>query len=142
VGHLAVGTSAIEVCARNAYVYYFDRRSPQASWGPMHGAEIGYVFGNLVNPTSGSDFGLNGTPSPDDVALSERMQSYWVNFAKTGDPNGPGLPRWAPFSASSQSVMYLDTDAHTGPAPNMKQIAAFDEYYTRARQKYQRRANP
>jgi carboxylesterase type B len=54
--------------------------------GAFHTAEIVYVFRNL-----------NSRPWPwtdDDRKLSELMSIYWVNFAKKGDPNGPGLPKW------------------------------------------------
>ena len=57
--------------------------------GTPHGGEIGFVFGTL-----GGGPGPASTPSPDDLAVSRMAQSYWVNFAKTGDPNGAGLPAW------------------------------------------------
>ncbi len=112
------------------FLYYFDRHSPQAPRGPTHGAEIAYVFGNLGIPGSG----LSGSPGPADVPLAEQIQDYWVNFAKTGNPNGPGLPYWPAFSVSSPRVMYLDAHPRAGPVPNMKQIKAFDAYYAHVRQ--------
>ncbi len=115
------------------YLYYFDRHSPQAPLGPTHMAEIGYVFGNLVGSVRGAPDALSGTPGPTDVTLMEQIQSYWVNFAKTGDPNGPGLPHWPAFSARSQRAMYLDAHPHAGPVPNMKQIRALDAYSARVR---------
>jgi para-nitrobenzyl esterase len=57
------------------------------------------------------------------------MESYWVNFAKTGDPNGPGLPLWPAFGASSQKAMFLDADPGAHPMPNMQQIKALDAYF-------------
>jgi para-nitrobenzyl esterase len=108
------------------YLYYFDRRSPQAPRGPTHGAEIVYVFDNLIGVPG---IGLIGTPGPADVALSKLIQGYWVNFARTGDPNGPGLPQWPAFSASSPQVMYLDAHPHAGPVPNLRQLEVFDAYY-------------
>ena len=55
--------------------------------GAPHGGEIAYVFGTLSG-------GRGGPPSAEDLAVSRMAQSYWVNFAKTGDPNGAGLPDW------------------------------------------------
>jgi len=124
------------------YLYYFDRRSPQAPLGPTHTAEIGYVFGNLVSTVKGAPFALSGPPGPADIALSKLIQSYWVNFAKTGDPNGPGLPVWPAFSASSQQVMYLDAHPHAGPVPNLKKLKALDAYFAWLREEAKKkRAN-
>jgi para-nitrobenzyl esterase len=111
-----------------AYLYYFDRRSPQAPLGPSHGAEIGYVFGNLGGP-GGGPAGLRGPPGPADVALSQLIENYWVNFAKTGDPNGPGLPAWPAFTLSSERAMFLDEHASARPVPNMRQLRTLDGYF-------------
>jgi carboxylesterase type B len=111
--------------------YDFDRHSPQAPLGPAHGAEVVCVFGNL---TSNPRLGLTGTPEPEDLTLSKQIQDYWVNFARTGDPNGPGLPRWPAFSASSPRAMYLDVRPHDGPVPNLKQMHALETAYARGRQ--------
>jgi para-nitrobenzyl esterase len=57
------------------------------------------------------------------------MSSYWVNFARTGDPNGPGLARWPAFRATSQQALLLDGHVAAGPVPNMREIEALDKYY-------------
>jgi para-nitrobenzyl esterase len=54
--------------------------------GAPHGGEIGFVFGTL-----GAGPGPAWTPSPEDLAVSRMAQSYWVNFASSGDPNGPDV---------------------------------------------------
>ncbi len=112
-----------------AYLYYFDRHSPQEPLGPVHGAEIPYVFGNVA-PIPSQSF---GPPGPADVAFSQQIQSYWINFAKTGDPNGPGLPHWPAFSASSPRVMYLDARPHAGPVPNLSKLEVLDRYFAHLR---------
>jgi len=115
-----------------AYVYYFDHRTPLSPNGAGHAAEIPYVFrtlGKFTGPAA-----LVGAARPEDRAMSDLMSSYWVNFAKTGDPNGPGLPPWPAFTASSQTVMYFDAKTSARPAPNMTQIKALDEYFAWRRQ--------
>ena len=49
--------------------------------------------------------------SADEELLADRMAGYWTNFAKTGDPNGPGLESWSPFTASTENVKVLDEPA-------------------------------
>jgi len=104
-----------------AFVYYFDHRTPQSPGGANHGAEMAYVFRNLGTP--------NRPPRAEDVALSDLMSTYWVNFARTGDPNGEGLPEWPAFTTASQRVMHLDAVPGARPVPNLKQFEALDSYY-------------
>jgi para-nitrobenzyl esterase len=111
-----------------AYVYYFDHRTPQSPNGSGHGSEIAFVFQNLGSP-GGAALGLQGPPRPEDIAMSELMSSYWVNFAKSGDPNGAGLPAWPAFTPAAQNAMFFDAKPSARPVPNMKEIKAFDGYY-------------
>lgn len=110
-----------------AFVYYFDHRTSLSRNGAGHAAEIPYVFrtlGRFSGPAA-----LVGTPQPEDRAMSELMSSYFVNFARTGDPNGPGLPKWPAFTESSQTVMHFDTKSSARPVPNIAQIKAMDAYF-------------
>jgi para-nitrobenzyl esterase len=112
-----------------AYLYYFDRHhSPLEPLGPIHAAELVYVFGNLTASRRQSP------PGPADVTFSRQIQSYWVNFAKTGNPNGPGLPHWPAFTVRSQRVMYLDAHPHVGPVPNLKKLEVLDAYFRSLRE--------
>jgi len=110
-----------------AYVYYFDHRTPQSPNGANHGSEIAYVFRTL-GVASGL-LGPAGPPRPEDLKMSDLMSSYWVNFAKTGDPNGQGLPMWPAFSATAQNAMHFDAQPSARPVPNMTQIKALDGYF-------------
>jgi len=104
-----------------AFVYYFDHRTPSSPEGANHGDEITYVFQNFQGP--------GGAPRAEDLALSERIRAYWINFAKTGDPNGPGLPHWPEFTEKDQRVMFFDTESSARPIPNLEKLKAFDAYY-------------
>ena len=104
-----------------AYVYYFDHKTARTPHGAPHASEIGYVFHNLG--------GRGPAPEPENIAISDLMSAYWTNFAKTGNPNGPGLPEWPAFSASSQQVMYFDGHPGARPLPNAGEIKAMDAYF-------------
>ena len=77
--------------------------------GAFHSDDIEYVFGTL-------DSRPEMPIRPEDRALSELMQQYWTNFAKTGNPNGPGLPPWPTYNAESNwQVMRLDATPDAKP---------------------------
>jgi para-nitrobenzyl esterase len=117
-----------------AFVYYFDHRSAMSPDGANHGSEITYVFRNLANPVA--------PPTDEDKSLSEFMSSYWVNFAKNGDPNGAGLPPWPAFASSTPKVMHFSKSSG-GPAdvPNLRQLQALDQYYAWRRDQAKKQAD-
>ena len=83
--------------------------------GTPHGGEIAFVFGTL-------GIGGFGPPPPpptaEDRAVSRMAQSYWVNVAKTGDPNGPGLPTWPRYDASKDLIFDFHPDGTAGAVPD------------------------
>jgi para-nitrobenzyl esterase len=115
-----------------AYVYYFDRKTPVTSDGASHGSEVSFVF---ANPGV-----FSGTPQPGDAELTNLMQTYWVNFAKSGDPNGPGLPPWPVFTEAEQKTMFFDANSSARPIPNLDKLKAHDGYYTWRREEARQRS--
>ncbi len=62
------------------------------------------------------------------------MNSYWVNFATNGDPNGPGLPAWPVFDEKEQETMCFDKTSGARPHPTLDKLKAFDVYYAKLRE--------
>lgn len=75
-----------------------------AARGAVHSAEIEYAMGNL-------DGNKVYAWTPDDYKVSKVMQEYFVNFIKTGNPNGKGLTNWPKFSANQRLIIDVNTRA-------------------------------
>jgi carboxylesterase type B len=66
---------------------------------------------------------------PADLAISDAMSTYWVNFAKHGNPNGKDVPNWPAFSGKNPVVMYFNRTPHTGPVPSTNGLEVLDGYF-------------
>jgi para-nitrobenzyl esterase len=95
-----------------------------------HGSELPFVFGK-INETSGTDF-IGLTRDRQDTAVRERlmneMMMAWVNFAKTGNPNGESLPNWNLFTSESQPTMRFGITSKLENAPFYQEYIAMSEF--------------
>ena len=93
------------------YRYHFELAALPSKYhtetAAFHSDEIEYVFGTL-DKRPGGDW------RREDHTLSEVMMSYWTNFARSGDPNGKGLPPW-PKYGNADELIHLDSTITSGP---------------------------
>ena len=128
----------VEARGDDAYVYFFTRKPPvfrlyvpeekdlnndggQRTLGAYHSGELAYVFDNL------NVVGLGWDDA--DRALSETIADYWVNFARTGNPNGPGLPYWPIYDASTDVVQILDVKVESTVHPRKAELDRMEQLY-------------
>jgi para-nitrobenzyl esterase len=107
--------NAFAASGSHVYLYRFSyvqtAMREQLRAGAPHGGEIAYVFGTLAA-------GRGGAPTAEDQAVSRMAQNYWVNFAKTGDPNGPGLPAWPRHAPGKDLIFEFRADGSAGAGPD------------------------
>jgi para-nitrobenzyl esterase len=114
-----------------AFLYYFsyvppDADSERARYGAYHASEIAYVFNNLER--------WKGAHGDTDSEMADRMSSYWVNFAATGDPNGKDLPAWPSYEQKSDRALGLGQTVTEVEHVNGPALDFLDEYYKKQRE--------
>jgi para-nitrobenzyl esterase len=104
----------------HAFVYLFIRSVPgkgESDLGSFHSLELPYVFGSFQVRT------FNWLPfNSTDFQLSKIIQAYWTNFARSGDPNGPGLPRWVPWNTDKEPYMTFSQKGDAVPQEHFSPI--------------------
>ncbi len=117
---------------RNAVYYYRFAHSPPFpagtvydGWGASHFSELWYTFDHLGQE--------RWAWSAADRKLADEMSSYWVNFARTGNPNGAGLSVWPTFTPADGRTLILDEPISAGHIPELKSLQVFDAVYSQVR---------
>ncbi len=94
--------------------------------GVAHADDIMYLNGQFL---------MQADQYPAEAAVSEMIQQYWVNFAKTGNPNGAGLPYWPSFDETKPTTMQFSNGASLIMRPNREQIDFIDRFMKAKREK-------
>jgi para-nitrobenzyl esterase len=92
-----------EAAHNKTYEYEFDHAVPGQPLA-VHSTELGFVFGYY--PKEGN---LAGTYTATDLKTADQIESYFTNFAKTGNPNGTGLPMWPEFGSAANYVKFTQS---------------------------------
>lgn len=107
------------------FLYNFNRSlpaySPETQFGAFHSGEIVYAYDNLHT--------LDRPWEDIDQEIATLMSSYWVNFARNGDPNGSGLSRWEAYSPLQERAMIIDTISTQQILPNLDQLGFWENYF-------------
>jgi para-nitrobenzyl esterase len=115
------------------YFYRFDWSS--GKYGAFHALDIPFVFGNRdLNSKFTKKVAVKGDDA-DSLALAEKMMSYDANFARTGNPNGPGLPDWPKYTVEKKERIYFNNQIKVAPISQKDLVR--QEFFNEQRRKNQ-----
>ena len=125
---------------KQAWLFFFAQNPPAPSGQPpfpaAHASELPYVFNNLGKAPlfpDPSDSALAAASAPD-KKVADQMSSYWVNFARTGNPNGSGLPTWQDHRVGdSDRAIILDANPSSEKLPAKARLELYDKLYAQMR---------
>ena len=112
------------------YMYYFDQNSkntimPSFRGGATHVAEMPFFYGYK--------FG-SGEMTNTELRMQQMITRYIMNFTKTGDPNGEGLPYWTTYEQGKPTVMIMREGLHLDKVQNQPQMDFFEDFFKSRRQ--------
>jgi para-nitrobenzyl esterase len=125
---------------KQAWLFFFAQNPPAPAGQPpfpaAHASELPYVFNNLGKAPlfpDPSDPTLAAASAPD-KKVADQMSSYWVNFARSGNPNGSGLPMWQEHKVGdSDRAIILDADPSSEKLPAKARLELYDKLYAQMR---------
>src|SRR5690606_1132699 len=123
-----------------AYMYQFGYVPPawreRARFGAGHGSEVSFVFNTLH-----ARWGNPGEATAEEKELARIMNTYWANFAKTGNPNGRGLPSWPEYDVQKEEILDIDLDgkAVAKPEPRKERFNVIEKAFKQKRERLQSR---
>ncbi len=111
------------------FVYRFKRLVPENSaatqYSAFHTGEVPFAYNNLKF--------VNRPFKPSDHALAKTMSGYWINFIKTGNPNGKELPQWPAYSKNGQSIMIFDEISKAGKLSDAAALTYLQSIVTKSK---------
>ena len=107
------------------YMYYFDQNSENtilrsSRGGASHVAEMPFIYGFEFN---------GGKMTQTELAMQKIMSQYWINFTKTGNPNGEMLPFWTTYRQGQPTVMIMHEGFYLDNVKNIKQMQLFEDFF-------------
>jgi para-nitrobenzyl esterase len=101
------------------YLYFFTWKAPVdgGKWRSPHTIELPFVFETYDRAT------VTGT-GPERKILADRVSGAWAAFARSGNPNHEGLPKWQPYTAAERATMIFDNECKLVNGPNREELQA------------------
>ncbi|MEJ0055548.1 MAG: carboxylesterase family protein [Bacteroidota bacterium] len=123
-----------------AYMFQFGyvpkSNRERSLYGAGHGSEVSFVF-NTLN----TRWGVPGEATPEEKRLANIMNTYWANFAKTGSPNGKGLPIWPRYTTQKEEILDIELDGKVvkKPDPRKAKMDVIEKAFNKKRERIQPR---